>query len=187
MKNTFCFILKAFFVLKIFNTFWSYRKNSLTRKIKLTANLMMSQPGQQTIAIHILTNISRSKGNQTVKLGQLIEYNKRNIFLQKLCKKWGREISPLFVFKKSFQYVSIALKLAYNKIKRYKTLDYRSRDKLNFNFSEKGLGLVSLSHFVYNFSRKMFLMLHSINWPNFIVRLLLLLEILGSMWINIVC
>ena len=37
---------------------------------------------------------------------------------------------------------------------------------LSFNFSEKGLGLVSPSHFVYDFSRKMFLMLHSINWPN---------------------
>ena len=30
---------------------------------------------------------------------------------------------------------------------------------LNFDFSEKGLGLVSLPHFVYDFSRKMFLML----------------------------
>ena len=38
--------------------------------------------------MHILTNISRSKGNQTMKLGQLIEYNKRNIYLQKLCGKW---------------------------------------------------------------------------------------------------
>ena len=28
---------------------------------------------------------------------------------------------------------------------------------LIFNFSEKGLGLVSSSHFVYDFSRKMFL------------------------------
>ena len=27
---------------------------------------------------------------------------------------------------------------------------------LNFNFSEKGLGLVSPPHFVYDFSRKMF-------------------------------
>ena len=34
---------------------------------------------------------------------------------------------------------------------------------LNFDFSEKGLGLVSPPHFVYDFSRKMFLMLHSIN------------------------
>ena len=42
---------------------------------------MTSQPGKQTIAVHILPNISRSKGNQTVKFGQLIEYNMRNIFL----------------------------------------------------------------------------------------------------------
>ena len=48
---------------------------------------MMSQPGLQTIAIHILPNISQRKGNQTTKFGQLIEYNKINIFLQKLCGK----------------------------------------------------------------------------------------------------
>ena len=48
---------------------------------------MMSQPGLQTIAIHILPNISQRKGNQTKKFGQLIEYNKINIFLQKLCGK----------------------------------------------------------------------------------------------------
>ena len=38
---------------------------------------MKSQPGQKTITIHILPNISRSKGNQAIKLGQLIENNKR--------------------------------------------------------------------------------------------------------------
>ena len=48
---------------------------------------MMSQPGLQTIAILILPNISQSKGNQTMKFGQLIEYNERNIFFQKLCRK----------------------------------------------------------------------------------------------------
>ena len=36
----------------------------------------------KTIAIHILPNISRSKGNQAMKLGQLIEYNKKIIVLQ---------------------------------------------------------------------------------------------------------
>ena len=36
---------------------------------------------------YILFNISRSKGNQGIKLDKLIEYNKRNIFLQKSCKK----------------------------------------------------------------------------------------------------
>ena len=61
---------------------------------------MTSQTGLETIAIHILSNISQSKGNQTMKFGQLIEYNKRNIFLQKLCRKWGKETSfrPLLIF-----------------------------------------------------------------------------------------
>ena len=44
---------------------------------------MMSEPGKQTIAIHILPNISRSRGNQTMKFGQLIKYNIKNIFLEK--------------------------------------------------------------------------------------------------------
>ena len=44
---------------------------------------MTSQPGQQTIVIHILTNISKGKNNQAMKFGQIIEYNLRNIFLEK--------------------------------------------------------------------------------------------------------
>ena len=70
--------------------------------------------------------------------------------------------------------------------KLYKTSDYWSRDmhNLNFIFSEKSLGLVSSPHSVCDFSRKMFLMLYSINWPNFIVWLPLLLEILGNMYYN---
>ena len=37
---------------------------------------------KQNISVDILTNISRSKGNQTFKFGQIIEYNMRNIFLE---------------------------------------------------------------------------------------------------------
>ena len=48
---------------------------------------MMSEPGLQTITIHTLPNLSQSKGNQVMKFGQVIEYNKRNVFLQKLCGK----------------------------------------------------------------------------------------------------
>ena len=33
--------------------------------------------------MHILPNILRSKNNQTMKVGQLIEYNMENIFLKK--------------------------------------------------------------------------------------------------------
>ena len=34
---------------------------------------MTSQLDRQKIGIHILPNVSRSKGNQTMKFGQLIE------------------------------------------------------------------------------------------------------------------
>ena len=49
---------------------------------------MTSQPGKQTIAIHISgyqedTNISRSKDNQAMKFGQSIEYNMRKIYTEK--------------------------------------------------------------------------------------------------------
>ena len=42
---------------------------------------MTSQPGKQTMTIHILPNIARSKDNQLTKFDQLIEFNMRNIFL----------------------------------------------------------------------------------------------------------
>ena len=57
----------------------------------------------------------------------------------------------------------------------------------NFDFVEKGLRLVSQPHLVYDFSKKMFPMLYSINRANFIVWLSLLLEILGNKYIAIVC
>ena len=56
----------------------------------------------------------------------------------------------------------------------------------NFHFLEKELGLFSLPYFAYDFSRKVFHMLYSINCPNFIGWLPLLLEILGDMGIGIV-
>ena len=69
-------------------------QNGLIKKMRLISDFMTSQPGQQTIVIHILPNISRSKGKQTMKFGQLIEFNVRNIFLEKLYKKCGGESSP---------------------------------------------------------------------------------------------
>ena len=55
---------------------------------------MTSQPCYQTKAIHILPNISRGEGNQTIKFGQLIEYNKRNNFLEKSYSKCDGETIP---------------------------------------------------------------------------------------------
>ena len=48
-----------------------------------------------------MTNISRSKGNQAMKFGQLIEYNLRNIFLEKSYTKCGGETILRPFFKKS--------------------------------------------------------------------------------------
>ena len=55
---------------------------------------MTSQPDKQTIVIHILPNIWRSKGNQIMKFGQLIECNMRNIFVEKSYTKCRGKTSP---------------------------------------------------------------------------------------------
>ena len=57
-----------------------------------------------------------------------------------------------------FQSLSIVFSLA-DKNKMYKTLEYWSRDMLNFEFLEKGLEVAPPPHFVNDFSRKMFLKL----------------------------
>ena len=68
---------------------------------------MMSQPGKQTIAIHILSNILSSKGNWRMKFGQLIEYNMRIIFLEKSYTKCGRKTIARPFSKKSNLSISL--------------------------------------------------------------------------------
>ena len=55
---------------------------------------MMSQPGKQTIVIHVLPNILSNKDNQAIKFSQLREYNMKSIFLEKPYTKCGGETSP---------------------------------------------------------------------------------------------
>ena len=86
-----------------------------------------------------------------------------------------------------FQYTSKTVKLVCNESNLYKILEYWFRDILNFECSEKGLRLVSPPHFVYDFSRKIFLMFYVTNWPNFIVWLTILFKIIRNMCIVIVC
>ena len=139
------------------------------------------------------TNISRSKENQTMRFGQVIEYTVRNILLQKSCRKWGKKNSSNPVFQKvlyevkasaftclQFQYISIALDLDTTKNNLCKTLDYWFRDMLSFDFLEKGLARTSPPQFVYNFWRKIFILLYFINLPNFVVWLPWTLEILDN-------
>ena len=87
MKNASYFTLKALFVLKIFIFFsllFGQVEQQLFRKKSLISKFLTSQSGKQTIAIHTLPNTSRSKGNQTMKFDQLIEFDMRNRFHTKV-------------------------------------------------------------------------------------------------------
>ena len=44
--------------------------------------------------VNILPNISKGKGNQAMKFGQLLEYNMKIIFLEKLSTKLDGETNP---------------------------------------------------------------------------------------------
>ena len=55
---------------------------------------MIPQPGKQIITKYIFSNISRNKDNQTMEFGQLIEYNMRNICLEKLFTKYYENVIP---------------------------------------------------------------------------------------------
>ena len=54
-----------------------------------------------------MPNISRSKSNQAMKFGQLIEYNMRNSFLEKSFMKYGGETITRPFSQKSKLYISL--------------------------------------------------------------------------------
>ena len=68
---------------------------------------MTSQPGKETIALHIFPNISRSKCNLTMKFGRFIEYNMSSIFLKKSLTKYGGETIPRPFSKKTKLSISL--------------------------------------------------------------------------------
>ena len=51
------------------------QKSGLITKLKLITKFMTSQTGQQITKINIFPNISRGKGNQAMKFGQIIKYS----------------------------------------------------------------------------------------------------------------
>ena len=68
---------------------------------------MTSQPGNQATAIHMLFNITKSNGNQTLKFVQLIECNIRTIFLEKTYTKCDEGTIPRPFSKKSNLSISV--------------------------------------------------------------------------------
>ena len=60
---------------------------------------MTSQIEQKKITIHLFPNISRSKGNQTMKFGQLLKYNARkNIFVKNHTEIEAGKLIPDLLF-----------------------------------------------------------------------------------------
>ena len=74
----------------------------MIRKIGLISKFTTLQSSSQTIAIHILPNISRSKGNHTVECSQVIKYKKRNIFFKNHAENVPERLVPdlFFIFLK---------------------------------------------------------------------------------------
>ena len=110
MKTAFFFNLKAVFVLKIFKFLsWLFGQveKRLDRKDQVNFKIYGVTSWELTNAIHILPNISRSEGNQAMKFSQLIEYNMRNIFLEKSYTKCGGETIPRPFSKKSKLSISL--------------------------------------------------------------------------------
>ena len=107
INNTFYVILKALFVLKLFK-FLSWLFGHVGKTAWLERQYEFQNSWRHSLVSkqlqYIFPSISRCRVNQTMKLGQLIEFSKTNIFLQKSSIAWGSETSsrPLFVFWKSF-------------------------------------------------------------------------------------
>ena len=151
--------------------------------------------------MHILTNISRRKDNETKKFCQLIEYNMRNIFLEKSYTKcWGETIPRPFIKNWNWPYPWINSLTFYTvcfyymsswRISKYIETKQQTTCFYLICFfkkkTERGLKLVLFPHFLHDLWRERFPLLNSINWPNFITWLALLREILGNMCFTIVC
>ena len=67
---------------------------------------MTSQTGIQMITIHILLNISRSKGHQATKFNQVIEHNMRNNYLEKSYQNVVEKLVPDPLQKFKIEHIS---------------------------------------------------------------------------------
>ena len=97
---------ELFFGLKIFDLLFrifGHVGKRLDETTKVNFKIQDVTGWEKIITLQILPNISGTKGNKVTEIGELIEYNVRSIFIQKSCRKWGRETSnrPLFGFKKA--------------------------------------------------------------------------------------
>ena len=131
-----------------------------------------------------MPNISKSKGNQTMKFGQIVKYIVQIFFSKKHTQHLVEKlVLDSFLKNQNWAYLWI------NSLNFYTVCFYcRSKSRTtkiflpHFNFyliqsffkTKRGLKLFSLPHFLYEFWKKIFLKLHSGNWWNWIVWFILL-------------
>ena len=122
------------------------------------------------MAIHILSNITRSKDNQTMKLGQVIEYGKELFFFRNITENQAaRLVRDFFFFLKKaiYQVKASGLQPSFNIFRQSSTWHAKKTNfiklwtinlkiMLNFDFFQKSLGIVSPTHFMYAFLKKCF-------------------------------
>ena len=114
IKNAFYFILKALFVLKIFRFLsWLFgHVNKLLEK-KYKVNFKIYDV-TTSLTHNCNTDIAQYLTKLIIKT-KLIEYNERNIFLQKSCWKWSREKFQTLFLKKALYGVNAgSLQLGFN-------------------------------------------------------------------------
>ena len=133
IKNAFYFTLKSHFGHKISKSvswFFGNIEKWLDQKDQVNLKTYCI-----TIAIHILPNIPRGKGDHTMKITQLIEYKTRNNFLEKSYIKCGGETIPRLFSKKSKLNISLdqyfkvlySLFLLYTKVRLWKYIETKGR------------------------------------------------------------
>ena len=84
-------------------------KNGLITMKRLILKFMTSQPGKETVIVHIFPNISRIKDIEKIKYGHLIEYNMRNFFLEKSYTKCDQDWTYLGINNLEFYTVCFIL------------------------------------------------------------------------------
>ena len=107
-EKCFYFTLKTLFVLKIFKFFanlifglFAHLEKRLNRKDKVNFKIYDLTTWKTNNGCKYSLIPKKSKINQTINFSQLIEYNMRNIFLEKSFKKCGEETIPRSFFEKS--------------------------------------------------------------------------------------
>ena len=136
--------------------------------------------------------------NQAMAFGQLIEYNMKIIFLEKSFTECGEEnFTNSFLKNQNGTYLWIGNRLKFYQVYFYwmpswgLSKNIKTKLQITCFYSNKAYlktkrrSRISLQpHFLYDFWRKI-LQLYSSKWPNFIIWLLLLRQILGNISIVI--